>query len=414
MRPNEALRGALPGPVLKVGLIMSLALLGDALLYVALPTQAERLDLPLWSVGLLLGANRIVRLVTNSWAARAFGRVGGRLPVVAATIAAAATTGAYGLLPLFGPLLAARMVWGACFSALRLGAFTVVLGASTPASRGRLVGVYQSLSRIGPVLSLLLGGLALERLGYHQTFVALALATLPALPLALSLPARAYQPSNRELAGSRAVERRRLAWRERWLGGPRLVAVKLGMMANGFSSQGVVLATVSLALAEAAGTTEGAAAIAGLLVALRWASDLALAPPLGHLSDRLGRPRLIPALLLAEAGGLLALALALGRPAVIVATLLVFFLSTALTAASDAAAGDLAPPERRAEVMSSYADWSDIGAALGPALVFLLVDWLGLRPSYGLTGGLLLLVGAFFIAAWRRERDRPAASRALA
>lgn len=36
-----------------------------------------------------------------------------------------------------------------------------------------------------------------------------------------------------------------------------MVAVKLGMLANGFTSQGVVLATLTLALAEVAGTPEG-------------------------------------------------------------------------------------------------------------------------------------------------------------
>ena len=60
---------ALPTPVLMIGSVMSLALLGDSLLYVALPAHAAELALPLWSVGVLLGANRIVRLVTNGLAA---------------------------------------------------------------------------------------------------------------------------------------------------------------------------------------------------------------------------------------------------------------------------------------------------------------------------------------------------------
>lgn len=183
-----------PRPVLQVGLAMSLALLGDALLYVALPAHAAELGLPLWSVGVLLGANRIVRLLTNGLAAVVFRRVGGRAPTIAASIWAAITTAMYGLSPTFAPLLFARLVWGACFSVLRLGAFTVVLAASEPATRGRLIGVYQSVSRLGPVLSLLIGGLLVETIGYHTTFALLGLATLPALLLALALPAAAYHP----------------------------------------------------------------------------------------------------------------------------------------------------------------------------------------------------------------------------
>ena len=110
----------------------------------------------------------------------------------------------------------------------------------------------------------------------------------------------------------------RIGWRERWLGGPRLVAVKLGMLANGFTSQGVVLATLTLALAEVAGTAEGAA-LGGLLVAFRWGADLFLAPGFGHLSDRIGRGRMIPALLAIEAVALAGLALASDRWAVVLA-----------------------------------------------------------------------------------------------
>jgi MFS family permease len=175
------------------------------------------------------------------------------------------------------------------------------------------------------------------------------------------------------------------------------------MLANGFTSQGVVLATLTLALTDVAGTAEGAAAIGGLLVAFRWGADLFLAPGFGHLSDRIGRGRLIPALLAVEAVAVAGLALASDRVLVIAATLGVFVTSTALTAASDAAAGDLAPPERRAQVLSGYSDWMDIGAALGPPLAFGLAERLGLFPSYGCTAVLLIAVAGWFIVAWRRR-----------
>jgi len=199
------------------------------------------------------------------------------------------------------------------------------------------------------------------------------------------------------------VRSTRLSWRDRWLGGRRLVAVKLGMLVNGFTSQGVILATLTLALTEVAGSAEGAAALGGLLVAFRWGADLFLAPGFGHLSDRIGRGRMIPALLAVEAVAVAGLSLSHDRLAVIATTLAVFLTSTAITAASDAAAGDLAPPERRAEVMSGYSDWIDVGAALGPPLAFVLAERLGLFPSYGCTAVLLVLIAGWFVVAWRRE-----------
>jgi len=402
--------GALPRPVLLVGSVMSLSLLGDSLLYVALPAHAAELALPLWAVGVLLGANRIVRLVTNGLAARLFMRVGARAPMIAAGIGSVVTTTMYGLTPVFWALLLARFAWGACFSTLRLGAFTVVLAAAQPSTRGRLIGVYQSVSRVGPVASLLLGGMLVEIIGYHAAFMVLGLATAPAILLAVTIPADAYHPERQGAAPpvpgaavGRPTRPARLGWRDRWFGSRQLVAVKLGMLVNGFASQGVVLATLTLALTQVSGTVEGAAALGGVLVAFRWGADLLLAPGFGHLSDRIGRGRMIPVLLALQAAAVTGLALASDRNAVVAATLVVFLISTALTAASDAAAGDLAPPDRRAEVMSSYSDWIDIGAALGPPLAFVLAERLGLFPSYGYTAVVLLAVAVWFAAAWRRR-----------
>ena len=215
-------------------------------------------------------------------------------------------------------------------------------------------------------------------------------------------------PTAADLVGARFIAparggSARLTWRDRWLGGRQLVAVKLGMLANGFTAQGVVLATLTLALTDVAGSAEGAAALGGLLVAFRWGADLFLAPGFGHLSDRIGRGRMIPALLAVEAVAVAGLSLAGSRLTVVAATLAVFLTSTAITAASDAAAGDLAPPERRAEVMSGYSDWIDIGAALGPPLAFVLAERLGLFPSYGCTSVLLVLVAGWFVLAWRHD-----------
>ena len=74
-----------------------------------------------------------------------------------------------------------------------------------------------------------------------------------------------------------------------------------------------------------------------------------------------------------------------------------------MTASSDTAAGDLAPPERRAQVMSGYSDWIDIGAASGPPLAFMLAERLGLVPSYGCTAVLPMAVAGWFIVAWHRR-----------
>ena len=99
--------------------------------------------------------------------------------------------------------------------------------------------------------------------------------------------------------------------------------------------------------------------------------------------------------------------LALGlAPAIWVAAgaaVVLFVASSGLGATLDAAAGDLAPPERRAQVMSAYADWSDLGAAFGPLLALTLADSIGLRPSYTFGAVLLALGAAAMLIAFRHH-----------
>jgi MFS family permease len=397
-----------------MGLVMALALLGDALIYVALPASALALGLPLWSVGVLLAANRIVRLGTNSWVAHLVRLHGGKRLLVAAAVGATATTAIYGLLPSFWPMLAARLGWGWCFSTLRLCGLSTVMAASTPATRGRTLGVYQSMSHLAYPTSLIGGALLLEGAGFSTTFLLLAVPTAVAVPLALTIDGallRAPAPSDGPDASP-------LGWRERWLGGRRLTAVKTAGLAAGFAIQ-VGASTFALAVAAAAGGTEGAAAIAGLVLGGRWIADILLSPLFGRLSDGRDRGRILVALLFGQAllllgAGAAATANALPREvalaAVVGAGLLLFTAATAYRTTADAAVGDLIPEGRRAEMLSAYADWLDVGSAAGPLLAFLVADALGLGAAYAVAAAALTAAATNLLLAWHRpEQHQPLA-----
>jgi sulfite exporter TauE/SafE len=67
----------MPRSLFLISTAVALALLGDQMLYTVLPVVHEAVGVPVTAVGLLLGANRLVRLVTNTFAgymdvARAF------------------------------------------------------------------------------------------------------------------------------------------------------------------------------------------------------------------------------------------------------------------------------------------------------------------------------------------------------
>ena len=131
---------------------LSLALLGDALIYIVLPVNADLFGVSLAWVGVLLAANRIVRTFSYGALAVLGERIGIRNLCILASVTAVVSTAMYGLFQGWAPLLAARILWGLSYGALLL----VALGyaASDRAKTGTRVGVSRAIEQFGPLLAL--------------------------------------------------------------------------------------------------------------------------------------------------------------------------------------------------------------------------------------------------------------------
>ncbi len=446
-----------PSRVVTVSVVMALALLGDSLLYVVLPLHQAALGLSGFQVGVLLSANRFVRILTNTAASRVMARMAPGPLFSAAAALACLTTVLYALTPQFAMFLLARFAWGLSFSALRLGCFITVLASATERTRGRLMGTYQSISRSGSFVAVMAGGALFDAFGYRAAVLAMAAGTALALPLAVwrgpsaSVRRRGKDHEDGDATQSPdpvistgtpraaraapgvdltepAAHARDVAYvetpdvappvsdrRQRVSNRTRLIAVKWAAFALAFVARGVVTATLALFLRRAFGERFGpggglgVATLASWLIGVRWASEIGLAAPLGALSDRIGRGRAALGWLLAATVAVAALAAAPAVGVAVAAASALFVTASGLGATLDAAAGDLAPAHRRAEVMSSYADWTDVGAALGPLLALTFADAVGLRPSYA-AGAVLLASGSLAIWFAFRGVERPRAA----
>ena len=146
----------------------------------------------------------------------------------------------------------------------------------------------------------------------------------------------------------------------------------------------------------------------GIMLGVQWSLGLPLAPVLGHLSDRFGRIPLISGGFAVGAAGLLALAVTQSIWLMLPAVLAAFVGSTALTVTLTATAGDLAPPDRRSAVVSSYATFADLGSALGPLIGLSFASLATLRGLYGAAALLLLVAALVFRAAFRGGQPREA------
>ena len=405
----------LPLPVVIVAAAVGATLLGDSMLYAVMPSQRETWGLSVAAVGVLLSANRLIRLVSNPLAAAIFNRYGPRTPFAGALILSVLVTATYGWTTAFVTLLVARMLWGVAWSALRLGGYWAVLDAATDERRGLLMGTYTSIVRLGSIGGTVAGALLTDAIGHRWTLslfsaviAAAGMAWLLATRRGAAAIAQAANVAVDEPGGFSSVLRDR-----------RLLATSAGGLVAGLVFAGLVTASLGFFLRERygdeiafAGLAVGVTSATGLLLGGRFALGLPLGPLSGYLSDRFGRSRVTVAAFLVGSVGLVLLAVAGALWLTFVGLLLSFASAAALVVVLAASAGDLAPPARRAAVMTTYATFLDLGAALGPLLGLSFGSLFALRGMLLGSAVALLVAAAWYRAAFAGERAAASPPRA--
>lgn len=374
-----------PSAVIVSAAIMALALLGDSLLYVVLPLYAVEFGIGLAWVGLLLSANRLIRVVAYGGVA-AFGeRVGPRRLTLIAGVLAAISTLFYAIGD--GPyvLLAARIVWGLAFAALNLT--TLVYAVSRVGKQGRSVGTSKAVASLGPVLSLSIGAWLVTIIGPRDIFAILAGFTLLAIPLSLLLP-RANAAPARPVGGR--SDRSIL---------PRPTRLDLLGFVIGFGIDGIFIMTLALVLKDVV-SVESAVIAGGLMIALRRLMEIVTAPVGGMLGDRFGAGRMVLLFGTLTATGLAGIAFGLpfvGACAVVLGHGALVTLQPVLVAQRN--------PDAVMHRLAVLSTWRDIGAAVGPLTAGLLAARLDLNMIYA---PLALLTLVMVVWACRPPRPSPA------
>lgn len=397
------------GLVVAVSGTVAFAIMGDSLLYGILPLAAEDLGLLPQQVGLLLSANRLIRLLSNTWLSTLFARFGPYRTFVVSAILGVLTTAVYGLGWGFLMLLMARMAWGVSWSGLRQGSYQAIWAGAGSAA-GRLMGLMWGVVRGGSAVSVLLGGFLFDRYGYQVTVWTIAALSTLAIPIALRLswPAGAQigkpvsQPARNMLQG----------WQEALSDPLQRTVLLVGFFKLLLNA--ILIATASLFLAERFGDQAGGVllglevgALTGIVLATRWFSDLFLGAVMGALADRIGRIRLSVLLILLLCLGL-AVMLWTTASLSILALLGVLITSTGVNVILDAYANQLALGTAQPELfVGAYTTASDLGSALGPLLAFTLVTTVGFAPVYGVAALLVLITVLYLVVLDTRAGRRP-------
>lgn len=364
--------------------VLSLALIGDALIYVVLPARPEAFGVTLAWVGVLLAANRLIRLVGYAWVLRLIDRIGLRRATIGAAALGAATTLSYGFADGWLPMLIGRVLWGLSFATINLAALAYATDAG--GAIGRRVGVNRAIRWIGTIFTLTLGAWGATVIGAQNIFVVLGLISLLALPIAWFLPRLDARP---------AVERSVWSWPN---------ALNRMLFVISFAVDGVTVVAMTVLYGKGVAdvdATDAAIIATGLTLAVRPLVTMVLAPAGGWLADHWGAQRMMAASVVGIVAGLLLVAAGQIEFGLVLVIGSRGILETVVpTLVTQRQPGD------RLGALATNAMWFDLGAALGPIAGGLLVASIAPMWLFAAMAGTVALA---LIPEWPR-REPPASS----
>src|SRR5213079_2712560 len=144
-------------------LTLAFAQPGDTLLYLLLPLHHASFGVSLAEAGLLLAANRLVRIAGYGWVARFFAERGPRLACLLAASGSLLSTFGYATLSGIWGLLTARLLWGLSFAAMNIA--TQALATAEPTGAARRSGRMRAMISAGPVTGLVVGAVVCQIAG---------------------------------------------------------------------------------------------------------------------------------------------------------------------------------------------------------------------------------------------------------
>ncbi|OWP48379.1 MFS transporter [Pseudomonas nitroreducens] len=354
--------------------VLSLCLPADVLLYLLLPMYAADFGVTLVEAGILLAANRLVRIVGYGWVVRFYARHGDRAACSLAALATAACALASAKLSGFATLLVFRLVWGLCFATFNLS--TQTLATAEAQGAARRAGRSRATLSIGPMLALPLGAVMAQAFGPRSVFFVLFVAALCGLWRARALPATGHDipvSSGRRLRLPDSIA----TW----------------SFIEGVTLDGLFVFGLSLYAQTHLGAT--GVLVAGILMAVRYLSEMLFSPFGGRLADRFGALRMLVVLSLATSLALLMFGsywLFIGAFFVLVLRALQLPLVVTLVAQRN--------PQARIQALAGNAVWRDIGAGLGPILAGVLLPQVPALWAYA--GAAAILALSALGCAWRR------------
>lgn len=365
------------------------------------PIVGLRVHLSLPLIGLILAANRAVRVVASPFVGMLADRFGGRRTLLiglAITIVTMALYLAGMLTGHVGPcFLVGRMIHGVGSACVFVSAQALALHAAGNGRGGGTAGVVRASIVIGVPVGLAVGGLLADLIGEERTFAVAGIAVCVAL-----VAASFTVPDLRATFSARP----NLVKLLRELRDRRLLAIGSLNFALGFTVGGLVLTTLALLVKDRHIVVFGrdAQGTAGLLMGWMTILDAVLTPFAGRLGDRKrAHARVGAAAMTLIVAGLIVIALVPGTHGLVVGLALLGCGTAGLGPSLLVLLGELTPIERRGSGVGLMQLCGDFGGMLGPLIGTALFEGSTVLPYLGSAG----LVTCFIpVALWLARLER--------
>ena len=373
------------------------------MLYVVMPSRPELWYISIFQVGILLSANRVVRLFTNPASSYIVARFGVYQPFQWSLLASLSVLVAYAFTSSFTLLLLARLTWGACWSTLRLVSQWIASDQSDETNVGFNLASNASLIRIGSIGGALFGGILSDYIGYKLTFSIFGALTILSWLVWRNASSYRNKPIGEHLKGER---HNFLAL----LKNLDILLIGMSGLAIGLVISGLMSASLGHFIRSNFGTDFSllfisftVTAYTGLMLGFRSFSEVFVGPFGGYISDRYGRLKVLVISVVLSSVGLLLVGATDDILFTTIMLTLIFASAVLLMMQLLPLVSVVAEQNSRSGVFSVYNTFQDFGSALGPLVGLSLISTRYLSLLYQSSSVLLIILVLLLVFQFRRR-----------
>jgi MFS family permease len=382
-----------------IGLGTALSLMGDATLYTVLPTHTDAVGITLTQVGIMLGINRAIRLLSNGPAGFAYDRFPRRWIFIPALFLGTLSTLIYAFSHNFWPLLVGRLLWGISWSGIWIGGTNMILDVTNETDRGRWTGLYQVWFFFGTASGAMVGGGLTDYLGFHKAmWIGAIITSLGALATLFLLPETRPELRDRGLqifrdARSLIISRFQHLFKSKRqtilfndkIDKTRFIFVVCLRGVNRFIISGILSATLGLIVRDRlvfADMLLGVASLTGILMAGRTLMSMLGAILSGLVSDYIrNRWVVLAGALVLSMGSMLFLS-SRHNIFIVLGVLFAALGRGSVQSMTTSMTGDLVPQVTRGRAVGLLHTVGDFGSAVGPSFAYALIPYWGISTLF--------------------------------